>query len=87
MPNLQAAVCALIQEQEHAGLQVICSLTLFYIISTLDTYFRRLHLRQVVNQLGWNRTKLLVGGLVGFCGQLSSNSASCHCNLSKLSLF
>jgi hypothetical protein len=66
MPNLQAAICALIQEQEHAGLQVIGSLTLFYIISTLDTYFRRLHLRQVVNQLGWNWAKLLVGGLVCF---------------------
>ncbi len=66
MPNLQAATCALIQEQEHAGLQVIGSLTLFYIISTLDTYFRRLQLRQVVNQLGWNCAKLLVGGLVCF---------------------
>jgi hypothetical protein len=54
MPNLQAAVYDRIQEQEHAGLQVISSLTLFYVISTLDTYFRRRHLQQVVVQLRWN---------------------------------
>ena len=60
MPNLLAAVYDRIQEQEHAGLQVISSLTLFYVISTLDTYFRRHHLRQVVVQLRWNWAKRLV---------------------------
>ena len=60
MPNLQAAVYDRIQEQEHAGLQVIGSLTLFYVISTLDAYFRRHHSRQVVVQLRWNWAKRLV---------------------------
>ena len=64
MPNLQAAVCDRIQAQEHAGLQVIGYLTSLYIILTLDTYFRRLHLRQVVIQLGWIWANLLVGGLI-----------------------
>ena len=55
MPNLQAAACDRIQEQVRVGLQVIISLCCLYIILTLAVCFRRLHSRQVVIQLGWDR--------------------------------